>query len=171
MIGAGRRSVPRHRSRQLVRADTSAPGAPDVPCFLPKPGSSMAKKIRRLRWWMISLLMLGAIINYLTRSTLSVAGPTLRDALNITPEQFSYIVSTFQVAIMLQPIAGYVLDVVGLKIGFAIFAVAWSVISMSHGLATSWLGLAGLRGLLGLAEGCANPAGVKAISTWFPAKE
>lgn len=131
----------------------------------------MAIKVRRLRWWIIGLLMLGSIINYLTRSTLSVAAPTLRDTLNITPEQYSWITTAFQVAIMLQPIAGYVLDVVGLKIGMAIFAVAWSVISMSHGLATSWQGLAGLRGLLGLAEGCANPAGVKAISEWFPAKE
>ena len=40
---------------------------------------------------MISLLMLGAIINYLTRSTLSVAAPTLRDALHISTEQYSWI--------------------------------------------------------------------------------
>jgi ACS family hexuronate transporter-like MFS transporter len=72
---------------------------------------------------------------------------------------------------MLQPIAGFALDVLGLKIGFAIFAIAWSFISMSHGLASTWQQFAGLRGLLGLAEGCANPAGVKAISEWFPAKE
>ena len=120
---------------------------------------------------MIGLLMLGSIINYLTRSTLSVAAPTIRDALHISTQEYSWIVGTFQGAIMLQPIAGFVLDTLGLKIGFAIFAVAWSLISMSHGLATTWQQFAGLRGLLGLAEGCANPAGVKAISEWFPAKE
>ena len=32
--------------------------------------------VRGLRWWMIGLLMLGSIINYLTRSTLAVAAPT-----------------------------------------------------------------------------------------------
>ena len=48
-----------------------------------------------------------------------------------------------------QPIVGYVLDVVGLRIGVAIFAVAWSVINMAHGLAGSWRGLAFLRGLMG----------------------
>jgi ACS family hexuronate transporter-like MFS transporter len=31
--------------------------------------------------------------------------------------------------------------------------------------------LAGLRGLLGLCEGSANPAGMKATAEWFPAKE
>ena len=72
---------------------------------------------------------------------------------------------------MLQPICGYVLDVVGLRIGFAIFAVAWSVINMAHGLAGSWKGLAFLRGLMGFAEGSANPAGMKATAEWFPARE
>jgi ACS family hexuronate transporter-like MFS transporter len=72
---------------------------------------------------------------------------------------------------MLQPLCGYVLDVIGLKRGYALFAVAWSLISMGHGLAHNWQMLAGLRGLLGLAEGSANPAGMKATAEWFPAKE
>src|SRR4029453_11102607 len=127
--------------------------------------------MKSLRWRMMALLMIGSIINYLTRSTLGVAAPTILQDLHITTQQYSWIVGTFQGAIMLQPIAGYVLDMLGLKIGFAIFAVAWSLISMSHGLAGSWQQLLGLRGLLGLAEGCANPAGVKAISEWFPARE
>ncbi len=63
------------------------------------------------------------------------------------------------------------MDVIGLKLGFAIFAVAWSLISMAHGLAGSWTALFWLRGLLGLAEGSANPAGMKATSEWFPARE
>ena len=117
---------------------------------------------------MISLLMLGAIINYLTRSTLAVAAPTVLKDLEITTQQYSWIVGAFQGAIMLQPICGYVLDVIGLKFGFAIFAIAWSFISMAHGLAGSWTALFWLRGLLGLAEGSANPAGMKATSEWFP---
>jgi ACS family hexuronate transporter-like MFS transporter len=128
-------------------------------------------KIRGLRWWMISLIMLGSIINYLTRSTLSVAAPTLLAQLHISEREYSWIVGAFQGAIMTQPICGYVLDVLGLKIGLAIFAVAWSLINMSHSLANSWQAFAVLRGLLGFAEGSANPAGVKATAEWFPAKE
>lgn len=120
---------------------------------------------------MISLLMLGSIINFLTRSTLAVAAPTLKDTLHITEQEYSWVLTAFQMTLMLQPIAGYVLDVLGLKIGFAIFAVAWSLITMAHGLAHSWRAFAFLRGLLGLAEGCANPAGMKAAAEWFPAKE
>jgi len=120
---------------------------------------------------MIGLIMLGAVINYLTRSTLAVAAPTLLKDLNISTQEYSWITGAFQGTIMLQPLCGYVLDVVGLKFGFAIFAAAWSLISMAHGLAHSWQAFAWLRGLLGLAEGSANPAGMKAVSEWFPAKE
>jgi ACS family hexuronate transporter-like MFS transporter len=120
---------------------------------------------------MMALLMLGSIINYLTRSTLSVAAPTLLKDLSISTQEYSWIVSTFQFALMLQPLCGYVLDVLGLRLGFAIFAIAWSIISMSHALAHNWQSLAGLRGLLGLAEGSANPAGMKATAEWFPSRE
>jgi ACS family hexuronate transporter-like MFS transporter len=127
--------------------------------------------MKSVRWWMMVLLMLGSIINYLTRSTLGVAAPTILKDLHITAQQYSWIVSTFQGAIMLQPICGYVLDIVGLKAGFAMFAVLWSIVSMAHGFARSWPTFAGLRGLLGFAEGCANPAGMKATAEWFPARE
>lgn len=120
---------------------------------------------------MIVLIMLGSIINYLTRSTLAVAAPTVLQDLHITTKQYSWIVGAFQGAIMAQPICGYALDVLGLKVGFAIFAIAWSLINMAHCFANSWQALAGLRGLLGFSEGSANPAGMKATAEWFPAKE
>lgn len=134
-------------------------------------GRTRGGAIRGLRWWMISLIMLGAVVNYLTRSSLAVAAPTLLAELDITAKEYSYITAAFQGAIMLQPLCGYVLDVIGLKYGFAIFATAWSLICMAHGMATNWQTLAVLRGLLGFAEGSANPAGMKAVSEWFPAKE
>jgi len=120
---------------------------------------------------MIGLVMLGGVINYLTRSTLAVAAPTLLQDLRISTQEYSWIVGAFQIAIMFQPICGYVLDVLGLKLGMALFATVWSFVSMAHGLAHSWPTLAALRSLLGFAEGSANPAGMKATAEWFPANE
>jgi ACS family hexuronate transporter-like MFS transporter len=131
----------------------------------------MNGKIRALRWWMIGLVMLGAVLNYLTRSTLGVAAPTVLADLGIGPKEYSWITGAFQLGVMLQPLSGYVLDSIGLKLGFALFASAWSLLTMAHGLAGSWQALLGLRGALGVAEGCAQPAGMKAVSIWFPAKE
>lgn len=131
----------------------------------------MLTKLWGLRWWMMSLLMLGSVVNYLTRATLALAAPTILKDLAITTQQYSWILSAFQFAIMLQPFCGYVMDRIGLKIGFALFAIAWSFVSMAHGLAANWQMLFGLRALLGFAEGSANPAGMKATSEWFPARE
>jgi ACS family hexuronate transporter-like MFS transporter len=74
---------------------------------------------------MIGLIMLSSIVNYLTRSALSVAAPTLLKDLHISAQQYSWIVGAFQGAIMLQPLCGNALDVIWLKRGFALFAVAW----------------------------------------------
>ena len=124
-----------------------------------------------LRWWIIGLVALGGILNYLTRSTLSVAAPTILAELHITARQYAWITDAFQGTIMLQPVAGYALDVIGLKYGAALFCAAWSLICMAHGLATNWQAFAWLRGALGLAEGSVMPTGMKATAEWFPAKE
>ncbi len=129
------------------------------------------RKLLGLRWWTISLIMLGSILNFLTRNTLAVAAPTVMADLHIDAQHYSWITGAFQGAIMLQPIAGYVLDAIGMKSGMALFALAWSVISMAHGLAFNWQSLAALRGLLGFAEGTVNPGGMKVIAEWFPARE
>jgi len=63
-------------------------------------------KLKGLRWWMISLIMLGSIINYLTRSSLAMAAPTLLKELHIGERQYSWIVGTFQGALMAQPVCG-----------------------------------------------------------------
>lgn len=124
-----------------------------------------------MRWMTIALIMLGAMVNFLSRQTLSVAAPTVISSLQITTEQYGWITATFQGTIMLQPVVGYIIDVLGVKTGFALFAFAWSTICMAHGFATSWQMLAGLRGLLGFAEGAFSPGGLKVVSEWFPAKE
>ena len=66
-------------------------------------------KIRALRWWIIGLVMLGAIVNYLTRSTMGVAAPTVLKDLGVSVKEYSWITSAFQLGIMLQPVCGYVL--------------------------------------------------------------
>ncbi|MBC8720546.1 MFS transporter [Paraburkholderia sp. 31.1] len=129
-------------------------------------------KIKGIRWWMVALVAAGLIINYLARNTLSVAAPTMMKELNITTEQYSHVVVAWQLCYaFMQPVAGFVLDTIGTKVGFAVFALAWSVACAAAAWATGWRSLAVFRGILGLAESAGIPAGVKATSEWFPAKE
>jgi ACS family hexuronate transporter-like MFS transporter len=111
------------------------------------------------------------ILNYLSRSILGVAAPAIMDEQGMTTEQYSWVTGAFQVGIMLQPVAGYILDVIGLKLGLFLFVSAWSLLTMAHGLATGWLSFAWLRGALGMVEGAAQPAGMKVVAEWFPARE
>lgn len=128
-------------------------------------------KVGGVRWGIIALLTVGTILNYLTRSTLSVAAPTLMSSMHMSEKDYGFITGVFQFGIMLQPIAGYILDVVRLKMGMFLFALAWGLITMAHALAGNWQSLAFLRGLQGFAEGTAQPGGLKVVSEWFPSKE
>ncbi|MEA9390420.1 MFS transporter [Acerihabitans sp. TG2] len=129
-------------------------------------------KVKKLRWWVICLVSLGTILNALARSSLSVAAPTIFTNLHINEQQYSWILSAFQFTYTIaQPICGFIIDVIGLKLGFFIMIIAWSLTNMAHASCSSWGGLAFFRGLMGLSEAAAIPAGVKCNSEWFPAKE
>jgi len=125
-----------------------------------------------LRWWIIGLVTLGTVLNYLARSTLSVAAPVLQKQMDMSTAQYSYVVIAFQGAYtVMQPVAGGILDALGTRIGVAIFAIGWAFANMAHALAAGWLGLAVFRGLLRASEAAAIPGGLKVVSEWFPAKQ
>ncbi|MCJ2182899.1 MFS transporter [Novosphingobium sp. 1949] len=131
-----------------------------------------SKTVRNLRWWIIGLVTCGTVLNYLARSTLSVAAPTLKAELGMSTEQYSYVIMTFQFAYtIMQTVAGSVLDLLGTRLGFFLFAAGWALANMAHGLAANWQGLAIFRGFLGATEAAAIPAGAKSVAEWFPAKE
>lgn len=129
-------------------------------------------KIKNLRWYIISLVMLGTVTNYLARSTLGVAAPEMMKTLGLSSEQYSWIVSVFPFTYAIGGIlCGFVIDRFGLRLSFAILAALWSVFNMLTGLCSTWLPIAWLRGGLGITEAAFNPAGMKVTAEWFPAKE
>lgn len=67
----------------------------------------------------------------------------------------------------MQPVAGYVLDRTGTKIGYAVFAIFCAAIAM----ASNWGGFALARVTVDTAEAAVIPAGLKASCEWLPAKE
>ncbi|MDF7667064.1 MFS transporter [Orbaceae bacterium ESL0727] len=130
------------------------------------------KTIKHFRWYMILLVCAITIINYLDRTALGIAAPTILESTGITKEQYSWIVSAFQLAYTFgQPIVGFFVDTIGLRLGFAICATIWGLATMGHALTGTWQGLAFMRGIMGFSEAAAIPAGIKTATTWFPAKE
>ncbi|AUQ24079.1 MFS transporter [Dickeya zeae] len=129
-------------------------------------------KIKGLRWYMIGLVTIGTVLGYLTRNAIAAAAPTLQEQLHISTQQYSYIIAAYSACYtVMQPVAGYVLDLLGTKVGYAMFAILWALFCAGTALAGSWGGLAIARGAVGAAEAAMIPAGLKASSEWFPAKE
>ena len=130
------------------------------------------KTIKGLRWYILALMCLGTITNYLDRNTLGVLAPILRTQLHITIAQYSYVVAAFQICYSItQPFAGFLIDLIGLQLGYFVFAFAWSTAAAIHALAGGWQSLALFRGVLGVCEAAAIPTGVKMSALWFPARE
>jgi ACS family hexuronate transporter-like MFS transporter len=130
------------------------------------------RKIKGLRWYMLALMALGTLVNYVDRNTLSVLAPILQKDLHFSPKEYSYVVAAFQFCYsFVQPVAGFVTDLIGLRFGYFLFAMVWGTAAALHAMAGNWSVMAAFRGLLGMSEAAAIPAGVKTATVWFPAKE
>jgi ACS family hexuronate transporter-like MFS transporter len=121
---------------------------------------------------MLLLVILGGIVNYIDRNTLSVLAPELEKELHFSTQQYSYIVVAFLLCYsVMQPVAGYLIDRIGLRVGYFVFIVAWGTASILPAFAGSWQVMAVCIGLLGLAASANIPSAVKLAAVWFPPKE
>ena len=95
--------------------------------------SKSRRIVKNLRWWMLVLFLLGVTVNYITRNSLGIIAPELKTSLGITTEQYSWIVGAFQLAYTIfQPLCGWLIDVIGLKLGFMICATLWAIACIAH---------------------------------------
>jgi ACS family hexuronate transporter-like MFS transporter len=112
------------------------------------------------------------IVNYLDRSCLSVAAPTLKKQLTINEVDFSHIVIAFQITyLVMQPLSGRLIDWLNIRVGLAVSLVWWSIAQMLTAGAAGWQSFAALRGLLGVGEAANFPSAAKAVSQWFRPSE
>jgi MFS transporter, ACS family, hexuronate transporter len=118
---------------------------------------------------LVALLLGATTINYIDRQVLSVLAPTIRDEFRISNEQYAWILNAFMVSYAVgMPVAGWLLDRIGVARGLTLSVSLWSVAGMLTALAKSPLSLAGFRALLALGESGAWPAFAKAVSIWVP---
>ena len=82
------------------------------------------------------------------------------------------IVFSFQLAYAIGLLlVGGLLDRIGLRLGYTLAVVLWSVAAVTHGLMRTVTGFCAARFGLGLAEAANFPAAIKAVGEWFPKKE
>ena len=137
-----------------------------------KAATDSVGKIKHLRWWICGLLFFATVVNYIDRQVLGTLAPELQTKIGWTESEYSSIVISFQVAYAVMFLVwGGVLDKIGVKLGFTIALILWSIAGMGHALATSVVGFSIARFMLGIGEAANFPASVKAVAEWFPKKE
>ena len=52
-------------------------------------------KINGLRWWIIFLVCIATIINYIDRSALGIMWPAMSEDLGLTREDYAWIINIF----------------------------------------------------------------------------
>ncbi|GBF19477.1 MULTISPECIES: MFS transporter [Arenibacter] len=135
-------------------------------------------KIKGLRWFIIGLIFLATVINYIDRSALSImwgnenVEGSISHSLGLTKDHYSYILNIFMVAYALgQLFSGKLFDKVGTRIGYVISIGIWSLSTLLHSTVRGFLSLAFFRTTLGLSEAGNWPGAVKSNAEWFPIKE
>ena len=132
----------------------------------------MARKVRGLRWWIVGMICLVTIINYIDRQTLSVLAPTIREEFGMSNVSYSRVVTTFLLGYTIsQALSGKVLDRIGVRRGFMLFVGIWTVASMLHATARNVVQLGIFRFILGIGEAGNWPGAAKAVAEWFPVRE
>ncbi|MCE9630844.1 MAG: MFS transporter [Planctomycetia bacterium] len=148
----------------------------------------------RQRWVICAVLFFAAAINYIDRQVIGILKPTLQDEFHFSERDYAAIVFSFQAAYAVGLLlAGRIIDRIGVRIGFALAVVVWSVGAAVHACADwlPWLklptvsidppavtllggaaaGLALARLVLGIGEAGNFPASIKTVAEWFPKRE
>ena len=155
---------------------------------------AIASRPTKVRWLICALLFFAAAINYIDRQVIGILKPTLQEQFHFDEQDYAAIVFTFQAAYAIGLLlSGRIMDRIGVRRGFALAVVVWSIGAVMHG-AADWLpwlriptlsidppavvflggataGLALSRLVLGLGEAGNFPASIKAVAEWFPKKE
>lgn len=151
----------------------------------PAPAGSV---IGRYRWRICAVLFMATTINYIDRNVFSFTmldtgfrhqmlgipeNVPLTDAdMALFREKMAFLDSIFKYCYAFGfLLAGWMIDRIGIRRGYAVGIGGWSLAAVLHGLVHSVPGMAWARGLLGVGEATNFPSAIKTVSEWFPKKE
>lgn len=129
-------------------------------------------KIKGLRWWIIVLIFLATVINYIDRTAFALLWPQMGEDLGMDKTDYALLLNVFMASYAIGKFAsGKLYDMIGTRLGFTVSIIVWSAASAFHAVARGIVSLSIFRGLLGLGEAGNWPGAVKSNGEWFPVKE
>ena len=133
-------------------------------------------KVKGLRWWIIALIGLATVINYVDRSAINILWPYIYKEFGIADADnksaLALITTFFMIAYALgQTFTGKLMDAVGTRLGMTLSIIGWSISIALHAFAKSLLSFNIFRFMLGFSEAGNWPGATKSNAEWFPARE
>jgi len=129
-------------------------------------------RVRRMRFLSVSFLLIAGIVNYLDRTSFSIANTSIRADLGLSATRIGALLSAFSLAYgVAQLPIGLMLDRIGPRVILAVGMFLWSLAQMATGLVSSFGGFMATRISLGVGEAPLMPCAVKVMNDWFSARD
>lgn len=133
-------------------------------------------KIKGLRWWIITLIGLATLINYIDRSAINYMWPYIYKDFGIadadSKNALALLTTFFMIAYAIgQTVTGKMMDAIGTRLGMVVSIVGWSISIALHATARTLASFSIFRFLLGISEAGNWPGATKSNAEWFPPKE
>lgn len=127
--------------------------------------------MKKRTWILVMLIFLG-VVTFLDRINITVAGSAIMKDLNLTPDQWGWILSAFILSYGLMQIPmGAMGDKRGHRSTLALIVLWWSAFTAFTGMAGGFVSLIMIRFMFGIGEAGSSPCSTGVISRWFPKKE
>ena len=128
--------------------------------------------LNRMQWTAVILCAAAIAINYLDRSTISIANPQIRAEFHMSAAQFGALQSAWSLTYALAQVpVGLLIDRLGPGILLGVSLILWSIAVAAGGLVASYTRLFIARAVLGITESPAYPAAVRVTSDWFQVRD
>lgn len=125
-----------------------------------------------VRWIVFGVWILSSALNYLDRQILAALAPLLKTEFHLSNADYGLIISAFSIAYMAcAPLAGLLVDRIGLNRGIGVSVGLWSAASIATGFANRLGAFMACRAALGVAEAAGVPATGKAIVVYLRPEE
>lgn len=132
----------------------------------------MNKNKSQYRWFIVAMLFLALVINYMDRAALSVAMPFVTQSFALTPGEKGMVFSGFFIGYAaFNFIGGYLADRFGPKRVFMWAMCIWSALCALTATAFNFWSLLIVRALFGVGEGPVPTTANKVVNNWFPIRE
>lgn len=133
---------------------------------------SAAQRPSRVRFWMLFLVFVGTVINYVDRANLSVAAPMLKQEFGLDPVALGFIFSAYAWTYVIANIpGGWVIDRFGTRAIYGVAILGWSMLTFMQGFASRFAALFAIRLGVGIAEAPTFPVNNRVVSIWFAQRE